>query len=57
MAMVEHLVAAQEAPAGTARGLLPIVEEAKDRPTADLHTQRLDLHETTAWMLRSLLEV
>lgn len=56
MAMVEHLVAAQEATARTARGLFPIVEEAKDEPTADLLTQRLDLHEKTAWMLRSLLE-
>ena len=56
MSMVQHLVAAQEATARTARGLFPIVEEAKDQPTADLLAQRLDVHEKTAWMLRSLLE-
>jgi starvation-inducible DNA-binding protein len=56
MAMVKHLVAAQEATARTARGLFPLVEEANDQPTADLLTQRLDVHEKTAWMLRSLLE-
>lgn len=54
--MVEHLVAAQEATARTARALFPLVEEANDQPTADLLTQRLDVHEKTAWMLRSLLE-
>jgi starvation-inducible DNA-binding protein len=56
LAMVEHLVAAQEATARTARGLFDIVDEANDQPTADLLTQRLDVHEKTAWMLRSLLE-
>lgn len=54
--MVRHLVAAQEATARTARGLFPLVEAAKDQPTADVLTQRLDVHEKTAWMLRSLLE-
>ena len=54
--MVAQLVAAQEATARTARALFPIVEEANDQPTADLLTQRLDVHEKTAWMLRSLLE-
>ena len=54
--MVRHLVAAQEATARTARKLLPVVAEANDQPTADLLTQRLDVHEKTAWMLRSLLE-
>jgi starvation-inducible DNA-binding protein len=54
--MVRHLVAAQEATARTARKLLPVVNEADDQPTADLLTQRLDVHEKTAWMLRSLLE-
>lgn len=54
--MVRHLVAAQEATARTARKLLPVVDEADDQPTADLLTQRLDVHEKTAWMLRSLLE-
>jgi len=56
MAMVEQLVVAQEATARTARSLFPVVEEAGDEPTADLLTQRLDVHEKTAWMLRSLLE-
>ncbi|MBX3501588.1 MAG: DNA starvation/stationary phase protection protein [Alphaproteobacteria bacterium] len=54
--MVRHLVAAQEATARTARRLLPVVEAANDQPTTDLLTQRLDVHEKTAWMLRSLLE-
>lgn len=56
MDMVRHLVNAQEATARTARKLLPLVDEADDQPTADLLTQRLDVHEKTAWMLRSLLE-
>ena len=55
--MVRHLVSAQEATARTARKLFPIVEAANDQPTADLLTQRLEVHEKTAWMLRSLLEV
>lgn len=54
--MVRHLVAAQEATARTARKLLPAVDAAKDQPTADLLAQRLNVHEKTAWMLRSLLE-
>jgi len=54
--MVSHLVAAQEATARTARKLFALVNEANDQPTADLLTQRLEIHEKTAWMLRSLLE-
>jgi starvation-inducible DNA-binding protein len=54
--MVRNLVAAQEATARTARSLFPIVTTANDQPTADLLTQRLEVHEKTAWMLRSLLE-
>jgi starvation-inducible DNA-binding protein len=54
--MVRHLVAAQEATARTARKLFTLVNEANDQPTADLLTQRLEIHEKTAWMLRSLLE-
>ena len=54
--MIRHLVAAQEATARTARKLFPVVAEADDQPTADLLTQRLEVHEKTAWMLRSLLE-
>jgi starvation-inducible DNA-binding protein len=56
MEMVKLLVAAQEGTARTARKLLPLVSKANDQPTADLLTQRLDVHEKTAWMLRSLLE-
>jgi starvation-inducible DNA-binding protein len=56
MDMVRHLVAAQEATARTARDLFPAVGKANDQPTADLLTQRLDVHEKNAWMLRSLLE-
>ncbi len=54
--MIRHLVAAQEATARTARELFPLVNAANDQPTADLLTQRLEVHEKTAWMLRSLLE-
>jgi starvation-inducible DNA-binding protein len=54
--MVRHLVAAQEAVARTARSLLPLLDKANDQPSIDLITQRLDVHEKTAWMLRSLLE-
>lgn len=54
--MIRHLVSAQEATARTARELFPLVEKANDQPTADLLTQRLEVHEKTAWMLRSLLE-
>jgi len=54
--MIRHLVAAQEATARTARKLYPVVEAANDQPTADVLTQRLEVHEKTAWMLRSLLE-
>ena len=54
--MIRHLVVAQEATARTARKLFPVVEAAGDQPTADLLTQRLEIHEKTAWMLRSLLE-
>lgn len=56
MEMVALLVSAQEATARTARSLLPLVAEANDQPTTDLITQRLEIHEKTAWMLRSLLE-
>jgi len=54
--MVRILVKGHEAVARTARELFPVVDEANDQPTADLLTQRLDIHEKTAWMLRSLLE-
>ena len=54
--MVRILVAGHEAVARTARQLFPLAEKASDEPTADLLTQRLTVHEQTAWMLRSLLE-
>jgi starvation-inducible DNA-binding protein len=54
--MIAHLINAQEATARTARKLFPVVDEANDQPTADVLTQRMDVHEKTAWMLRSLLE-
>ncbi|MDQ7990601.1 MAG: Dps family protein [Candidatus Dactylopiibacterium sp.] len=54
--MVALLVEAQEATARTARSLLPLADKANDQPTLDLITQRLDVHEKTAWMLRTLLE-
>jgi starvation-inducible DNA-binding protein len=54
--MIRHLVEGQEAVVRTARSIFPVVEKASDEPTADLLTQRMQLHEKTAWMLRSLLE-
>ena len=54
-AMISNLVAGQEAVTRTARSVFPTVEAAHDEATADLLTQRLQVHEKTAWMLRSLL--
>ena len=54
--MVRILVDGHEAVARTARSIFPLADEAHDEPTADLLTQRLAVHEQTAWMLRSLLE-
>jgi starvation-inducible DNA-binding protein len=54
--MLKLLVEGQEAVCRTARSIYPAVEKASDEPTADLLTQRLQLHEKTAWMLRSLLD-
>ena len=56
MEMVRILVQGHEAVARTARAIFPLVDKAGDEPTADLLTQRLTVHEQTAWMLRSLLE-
>lgn len=53
--MIRQLVKDQEAVTRTARSLFPMVDEAHDEPTADLLTQRMQTHEKTAWMLRSLL--
>lgn len=54
--MVSILVTGHEAVARTARAVFPLADKAGDEPTADLLTQRLTVHEQTAWMLRSLLE-
>ena len=56
LTMIRRLVQAHEAVARTARSLYPVVDGARDEPTADLLTQRLQVHEKTAWMLRSLLD-
>jgi starvation-inducible DNA-binding protein len=53
--MIRRLVAAHEQVAKTARSIFPVVEQASDEPTADLLTQRMQVHEKTAWMLRSML--
>jgi starvation-inducible DNA-binding protein len=54
--MIRLLVEGHEAVVRTARSIFPVVEQAHDEATADLLTQRIQLHEKTAWMLRSLLE-
>ncbi len=54
--MIRRLVEGQESVVRTARSVFPAVEKAGDEPTADLLTQRMQTHEKTAWMLRSMLE-
>ncbi len=54
--MIRNLVKGHEQAAKTARAVLPLADKATDEPTTDLLTQRLVIHEKTAWMLRSLLE-
>ncbi len=56
LGMVAILAEGHEAVARTARSVFAAAGKADDQPTADLLTQRLDVHEKTAWMLRSLLE-
>ncbi|MDJ0940416.1 MAG: Dps family protein [Woeseiaceae bacterium] len=53
--MIRELVLGQEAVARTAREVFPSAESANDEPTADLLTQRMQIHEKNAWMLRSML--
>ena len=53
--MVKNLVIAHETTAKTARAVFPSASEGNDEATLDLLTQRIQLHEKTAWMLRSLL--
>jgi starvation-inducible DNA-binding protein len=54
--MIKQLVEGHEAVAKTARKVFPAAAKADDQPTADLMTERLQIHEKTAWMLRSMLE-
>ena len=54
--MIRRLVKGQEAVVRTARSIFRAVERAGDQPTADLLTQRMQVHEKTAWMLRSMLD-
>jgi starvation-inducible DNA-binding protein len=54
--MIQLLVEGQESVVRTARSIFPVVDAAHDEPSADLLTQRMQLHEKNAWMLRSLLE-
>jgi len=54
--MIRQLAEGQEAVVRTARSVFPDADAAHDEPTADLLTQRMQVHEKTAWMLRSLLE-
>lgn len=53
--MIQQLLSGHEQVAKTARSLFPVAEEGSDESTCDLLTQRLQVHEKTAWMLRSLL--
>lgn len=54
--MVAKLVSGHETVARTARQVFKVAEDVSDQPTCDLLTQRMQIHEKTAWMLRSLLE-
>jgi starvation-inducible DNA-binding protein len=54
--MIKQLVQGQEAVIRTSRGIFPLLDKVSDEPTADLLTQRMQVHEKTAWMLRSLLD-
>ena len=54
--MIELLIEGQEAIVRTARSVLPVADKANDEPTLDLLTQRMQIHEKNAWMLRSLLQ-
>ena len=53
--MVAILAADQLAVVRTARSVFPVADEAHDEPTADLLTQRMQVHEKTGWMLRATL--
>jgi starvation-inducible DNA-binding protein len=53
--MIKQLLQGHEAVAKTARSLFPAADKANDEATCDLLTERLQIHEKTAWMLRSLI--
>ena len=53
--MIRQLVIGHETVVKTARSVFPDADEASDEPTADLLTQRMQVHEKTAWMLRATL--
>ncbi len=53
--MIRQLIEGQETVARTAREVFPLADEAGDEPTADLLTQRMQIHEKTAWMLRAMI--
>lgn len=53
--MIAQLAKDQETIVRTARSIFPLVDEAHDEPTADLLTQRMQLHEKNGWMLRAML--
>ncbi len=54
--MIRQLVLGQESVVRTARSIFPLIDQARDEPSADLLTQRMQVHEKNAWMLRSLLQ-
>ncbi len=54
--MIADLMRGHEAVAKTARSIFPLVDKASDEPTADLLTQRMQVHEKSAWMLRAMLQ-
>jgi starvation-inducible DNA-binding protein len=54
--MIRQAVGGQEIVVRTAREVFPVADKANDQPTLDLLTQRMQIHEKNAWMLRSLLE-
>ncbi len=54
--MIAQLARDQEIVVRTAREVFPVADQAHDEPTADLLTQRMQIHEKTAWMLRSMLD-
>ena len=54
--MIADLAAGNETVTRTARSIFPVADAASDEPTADLLTQRMQIHEKTAWMLRAMMK-